>query len=209
VTKVTKTFQLAATLIVSMLWIHAPSAHADLFVEFSDGTTVGNNFSVSAGSTETISIFLTESAPNTELSTDGLIGYGLRANYGATSGTSALVTGYAHNGDFNFDVANNISATDLEVAASAILVPAVTGTSVLLGQMDVQVSAIGTTVFTFDDRTAGAFSNFATESGADLDPIIFAGGRTFDLTIVGVPEPSSCAILFGLTLFGAMNRRRR
>ena len=203
---------LAIVLIVSTLCFHsAASTQADIVIEFSDGSTTGTTFDIDVGSTKIISIFLTESDTNTELSADGLIGYGLRADYGATSDASSLITDYNHNPDFNFDFARTFDASSLDVAASAIGVPAVTGTSVLLGEMSVQVSATGTTAFSFNDRT-DVLSDFATESGVDLDPIIFTGGRAFGLTIVGVtavPEPSSCAILLGITLGGLLHRRRR
>ena len=78
-----------------------------------------------------------------------------------------------------------------------------------LGDVDISVTAPGTTVFTLSD-----FSNlleFGTSGGEGLDPVIFQGNRTFSFTInagTAIPEPSS-GLLIGFSMLATMVRRRR
>lgn len=85
----------------------ANQTQADLVIEFSDGNTTGNVFTAAVGSVVTIDVFVTETGGNTELSTDGLVGFGLDASYGATSGIAAVVT--ANNVDSSFPLVTDQS----------------------------------------------------------------------------------------------------
>ncbi len=179
---------------------------ADLVIEFSDGSSTGNSFTASVGSVVTIDIFVTETGANTELSTDGLVGFGLEASYGATSGVSALVTSNAVDSGFPFVTDDTFDNSNLKLAASTFGTPP-QGTSIALGQFSVSVSDIGVTEFSFGDYST--FSDFVTANSAtDLDPVIFAGGRTFDFSISAVPEPTT-ALMFGSATIALLLPRRR
>lgn len=186
-------------------------AYADIVVEFSDGNGVGTSFDFVVGSTRTVSVFATESAPDTDLSVDGLVGFGLAGTYSATSGASAVVSATTINSDFDFTNDDSFSATEVNLAAITLANSPVRGGSVLLASFDVQLNAVGTTEFIFDDYTPGAFSDFASSTGTDLDPIVFVGGRQFNLTInaVAVPEPFSGLVIAGVMVCGIARRRRR
>lgn len=81
------------------------------------------------------------------------------------------------------------------------------GASIGLGQFSVSVSDIGVTEFSFGDYST--FSDFVTANSAtDLDPVIFAGGRTFDFSISAVPEPTT-ALMFGSAALAMLAPRRR
>jgi hypothetical protein len=179
---------------------------ADLVIEFSDGSSTGNTFTAAVGSVVTIDIFVTETGANTELSTDGLVGFGLDANYGATSGISAVVTANSVDGAFSNPTDEAFSNSNLKLAAFTLGTPP-QGTTIVLGQMNVSVSDIGVTGFSFGDYST--FSDFVTANSAtDLDPIIFAGGRTFDFSISAVPEPTT-ALMFGSAALAMLAPRRR
>ncbi|MGB2500023.1 MAG: PEP-CTERM sorting domain-containing protein [Mariniblastus sp.] len=179
---------------------------ADLVIEFSDGSSTGNSFTASLGSVVTIDVFVTETGANTELSTDGIIGFGLEASYGATSGVSALVTSNTVDSAFPFVTDDAFDNSNLKLAASTFGTPP-KGTSIALGQFSVAVSDIGVTEFSFGDYST--FSDFVTANSAtDLDPVIFAGGRTFDFSISAVPEPTT-ALMFGSATLALLVPRRR
>ncbi|MDE0938118.1 MAG: PEP-CTERM sorting domain-containing protein, partial [Mariniblastus sp.] len=151
-------------------------------------------------------IFVTETGANTELSTDGLLGFGLDASYGATSGVSAVVTANSVDSSFPFVNDDAFDNANLKLAGVTFGTPP-QGTSIGLGQFSVSVSDIGVTGFSFGDYST--FSDFVTaNSGTDLDPIIFAGGRTFDFSISAVPEPTT-ALMFGSAALGMLVPRRR
>lgn len=181
---------------------------ADLVIEFSDGNTTGNSFTAAVGSVVTIDIFVTETGANTELSTDGLVGFGLDASYGATSGVSAVVTANSVDSSFPFVNDDAFDNANLKLAGVTFGTPP-QGTSIGLGQFSVSVSDIGVTEFSFGDYDPNpTIDDFVTPSGSKLDPIIFAGGRTFDFSISAVPEPTT-ALMFGSAALGMLVPRRR
>jgi hypothetical protein len=150
-----------------------------------------------------------ETGDNNELSNDGLVGFGLTADYAALSGTQGEVT--ANMVDPAFDTPTdesfttselNLAGIDIDFASDGFPV----GSTIALGQFDFNVTAPGVTEFVFDDYSA--LSDFATPSAVDLDPIIFAGGRTFSMTISAVPEPGSIVFL-GVVGLGVLAGRRR
>ena len=171
-------------------------AKADILIEFSDGTNIGNSFEIGLG-ISTFEVWVTETSPNTDLSVDGLIGFGLHADYVTTTGTDMVITSATVNPDFDLIFNEDFTANTLEISGSTLLNPEITGTSILLAEFDVTVTGDGTAEFVFDDLTPGSFSDFVTSTGTDLDPILFAGGRTFALTLnaTSIPEPA-----MGITL---------
>ncbi len=203
-----KQFLLSLLACVACGWASVP-AQADLLIVFSDGSTTATNFNVAVNSTNTFTISIMETGSNNELSSDGLVGFGLTANYSALSGTKGEVTANAVDSAFDFPTDEDFTSTQLDLAGidldSANDGPPV-GTTIALGQFDFNVTAAGVTQFVFDDYSV--LSDFATPSGVDLDPIIFANGRTFSMTISAVPEPGSL-VSFGMVSLGVLARRRR
>ncbi|MGB1929487.1 MAG: PEP-CTERM sorting domain-containing protein [Mariniblastus sp.] len=179
---------------------------ADLVIEFSDGSSTGNSFTASVGSVVTIDIFVTETNANTELSTDGLVGFGLSASYGATSGIAGVVTANSVDSAFVIPTDEAFDNSSLKLAAGTINPPK--GTSIALGQFSVSVSDIGVTEFSFGDYDPSTSDFVTANSATDLDPVIFAGGRTFDFSISAVPEPTT-ALMFGSATLALLVPRRR
>ena len=183
------------------------AALSDIIIEFSDGTTTGTNFHVTAGDTITFFVFVSETGANTELSTDGLVGFGLHADYSASSGTSALVTANSVDPGFDSTFDDSFNATQLNLAGNIITNPAPQASTIPLGQFNVTTSAAGVTNFVFADYDLGQ-SDFVTPSSVDLDPTIFSGGRTFGLTLIAaVPEPGA-SILLLIGIHSLIRRRR-
>ncbi|MDG2181349.1 MAG: PEP-CTERM sorting domain-containing protein [Mariniblastus sp.] len=188
--------------------LSSSQTQADLIIEFSDGSATGNVFTASVGSVVTIDVFVTETGGNTELSSDGLIGFGLDASYGATSGVSAVVTANSVDSSFPFVNDDAFDNANLKLAGVTFGTPP-QGTSIGLGQFSVSVSDIGVTEFSFGDYNPNPTTDdFVTPSGSKLDPILFAGGRTFDFSISAVPEPTT-ALMFGSAALGMLAPRRR
>lgn len=188
--------------------LSSSQTQADLIIEFSDGSATGNVFTASVGSVVTIDVFVTETGGNTELSSDGLIGFGLDASYGATSGVSAVVTANSVDSSFPFVNDDAFDNANLKLAGVTFGTPP-QGTSIGLGQFSVSVSDIGVTEFSFGDYNPNPTTDdFVTPSGSKLDPILFAGGRTFDFSISAVPEPTT-ALMFGSAAVGMLAPRRR
>lgn len=181
------------------------SSFAQIDLEFSDGVSTNTTFNVPVGSSATISVTATEGPATTTLSTVGLSsqGFGL-----STSGTSADTTSFQPSSAFSFTFTNTVGAgsNSEEVSAQSFSPP--TGTSVLLGDLNIDVTGAGPTTFTFEDRGVG--SDFSNTDG-DLDAVIFEGGRTISFTINGIsaiPEPSG-GVLIGLSILASIMRRKR
>ena len=188
--------------------LSSSQTQADLIIEFSDGSATGNVFTAAVGSVVTIDVFVTETGGNTELSSDGLVGFGLDASYSATSGVSAVVTANSVDSSFPFVNDDAFDNANLKLAGVTFGTPP-QGTSIGLGQFSVSVSDIGVTEFSFGDYNPNPTTDdFVTPSGSKLDPILFAGGRTFDFSISAVPEPTT-ALMFGSAALGMLAPRRR
>ncbi len=191
-----------------IFFLSSSQTQADLIIEFSDGSATGNVFTAAVGSVVTIDVFVTETGGNTELSSDGLIGFGLDASYGATSGVSAVVTANSVDSSFPFVNDDAFDNANLKLAGVTFGTPP-QGTSIGLGQFSVSVSDIGVTEFSFGDYNPNPTTDdFVTPSGSKLDPILFAGGRTFDFSLSAVPEPTT-ALMFGSAALGMLAPRRR
>lgn len=184
-------------------------AQADIVVLFSDGSTTATNFDVAVNSTNTFFVSVMETDSNDELSSDGLVGFGLRADYAAITGNKAEVV--ANSVDSAFDTPTdesftstviNLAGVDIDFASDGFPM----GTSILLGQFDVNVSAAGVTEFVFGDYSD--LSDFATPSAVDLDPVIFVDSRTFSMTVSAVPEPTAFVAMGLMGVCGLIQRRR-
>ena len=178
-------------------------------IVFSDGTTTGTTFNVDVGTTQTISVIAAETETGTALSTVGIAGFGFLLDASATSGAASEITAFTANPALTgtFGTVDEVEPDSLE--QRRLIFSNEAGTSVPLGDVDISVTAPGTTVFTLSD-----FSNlleFGTSGGEGLDPVIFQGNRTFSFTInagTAIPEPSS-GLLIGFSMLATMIRRKR
>ena len=208
----TRRVSLLAFAMLSM--VCAGNAKADLVLEFSidGGSTFGDSFVVENDSTSTLSVFLSETAPDTVLSDDGLLGFGLRGSL--ASGSGSITSG---NIDPVFDFTNTEEFTATSLAWEGLVfnntVPQ--GSRILLGQFDYQLAGDETSVFEFVDFTPGSGSanaNWLTGGGAELDEAIFGAGSpgVFQLTLStsAIPEPASATMLAAASLVLIIRRRR-
>ena len=188
------------------------TSYGQLVLEFSDGTSTGPTFNVPVGSSQTISVVVTETAGDTTLSTDGLNSFGFAIN---STGTSADTTIFTENSDFSLVPINTVSlgaSSELFVGSRPAAFPAlppVFGSSVSLGSLDIDVAAAGPTTFTLSAPAVDGFSNL----DEILDPLVFGGGgeRGFSFVINGIssiPEPSG-GLLIAFSTLATMMRRKR
>lgn len=195
---------------LTSLVLFAANVSADIVVTFSDGSTSGTEFNATTGETVTMFVSVEETLPNSEMTDNFLIGFGLKADYSAVSGTAATIT--SNSVDAAFDTTTDASFTSSQLNLAGIDIDFASngfpqGPTILLGKFDLLLSAPGTTQFDFGDYDS-VLDDFVTSDAQELDSIIFANGRSFDFSITAVPEPSaiSLLILFGIS---ALARRRK
>ncbi|MDA7884927.1 PEP-CTERM sorting domain-containing protein [bacterium] len=196
--------------LLTSLILFAANASADIVVTFSDGSTSGTEFFATTGETVTMFVSVEETFPNSEMTDNFLIGFGLRADYAAVSGAAATIIN--NSVDAAFDTTTDASFTGSQLNLAGIDIDFASngfpqGPTILLGEFDLLLSSPGTTHFNFGDYDS-ALDDFVTSSSEKLDGIIFSNGRTFDFSITAVPEPSAISLL---TTFGmvALARRRK
>ncbi len=195
---------------LTSLVLFAANVSADIVVTFSDGSTSGTEFYATTGETVTMFVSVEETLPNSEMTDNFLIGFGLKADYSAVSGTAATIT--SNSVDAAFDTTTDASFTSSQLNLAGIDIDFASngfpqGPTILLGKFDLLLSAPGTTQFDFGDYDS-VLDDFVTSDAQELDIIIFANGRSFDFSITAVPEPSAISLL---SLFGisALARRRK
>ncbi len=195
---------------LTSLVLFAANVSADIVVTFSDGSTSGTEFNATTGETVTMFVSVEETLPNSEMTDNFLIGFGLKADYSAVSGTAATIT--SNSVDAAFDTTTDASFTSSQLNLAGIDIDFASngfpqGPTILLGKFDLLLSAPGTTQFDFGDYDS-VLDDFVTSDAQELDSIIFANGRSFDFSITAVPEPSAISLL---SLFGisALARRRK
>ena len=193
----------------------ASNAYADYTVEFSidGGSTFGNSFIVDNGASATVSVFLTESAPDSTVTNDGLLGFGLS---GVLSSGPGEVTFADLDPIWDFPSTEEFTATSLDWEGLVFSNSAPLGPRVLLGQFGYNVTGEGTSSLTFSDIQPGSGSanaNWLSGGGAELDEAIFGSESTgsFQLTFSteGIPEPASATILAATSLGFFVRRRRK
>lgn len=200
-------------IVLTLLLIPFNAASADIFALFSDdgGTTFSNTFTTAPGSTVSVGVFVEESAPNTELSSDGLIGFGFDLTHTTGNGsiTSATPNPFFDVENHNVTTANGFEWEYFENAGTGL-----SGSRLFLGTFDFDASGSGTTTFTMGDRLVGSgFTNasWLTPGLAALDEEIFGSGAAdefqFDIIASAVPEPG--AMIVFAPLMGLFLGRRR
>ena len=191
------------------------SVKADNLLEFSidGGNTFGDSFVIDADSSVEVDIFLSETAPDTALANDGLVGFGLRGLLGSTDAGSIS----AGNLDsvYDFPATEEFTADSVTLEGLVLNNPVPTGSRIALGSFLFDSSGEGTSILTFGDIQPGAGSanaNWLTGAGVELDEAVFGAGSagTFRLTLStsAIPEPSSLMVL-GLVSAVTVLRRKR
>ncbi len=177
------------------------SAFADLIIDFSvdGGATFISSFETNVGATSTFEVFIREVGVENRLSTIGLVETGTRATFNTGRGQVLSISipqdRLAPRSNFS-----NASGSGFVLMESAFDQPG-RGSSVKLGEFVFLASQQGATEFRFGDANRLlTFSNFTlatVPAGFDLDPELFGGdrGRTYNLTITAVPEPSLVSLL--------------
>ncbi len=197
--------------VAAILLLPLGVACADIFPVFSDdgGSSFSDTFSTTPGGTVTVGVYVEESAPNTELSAQGLIGFGFDITHTTGLGSISSAT---PNAVFDIENHNVTNADGFEWEYFENTGTGISGNRLFLGAFDFDATANGTTTFTLGDRLPG--TGFANESWLTpgltaLDEDIFGAGATgeFEFFIVAVPEPG--AFLLAFPMLGAMLIRRR
>jgi hypothetical protein len=191
------------------------SSHADNLIQFSidGGSTFGDSFVIDTGSSVDAGVFLSETSPDTALSDDGLLGFGLTGTL--ASADAGVIAAASPDSVFDLLTTDEFTSTTINWESAAFSNAAPTGSSIALGSFGFDSIADGTSTLTFGDIQPGAGSanaNWLTGAGAELDQNIFGSGSTgtFQVSIStsAVPEPSS-VVLLGLASSLVFVRRRR
>ncbi len=191
------------------------TAQAETVLQFSNdsGTTFANAFTVDTGETATVQIFLTETAADTQLVNDGLIGFGLDLVHSEGLGNISSADPNSFFDLENHDVrsANGFQWEYFESNSTGLR-----ASTVLIGTLDFATTGEGTTTFTVSDRLVGSgFTNasWLTSTVSALDEEIFGSGASetfgFSISTTAVPEPSSIILLCATSIgFLAIRRRK-
>ncbi len=188
---------------------------AELVIGFSvnNGGSFSNSFDVVTGQSLTVGLYLQQTNPDTVLTDEGIVAWGL----GLTSAPTNLgtISNRMVNPLFDFENHNVTTASGFEWEYGETANTGIKGTSVLLGSLQFDTTADGTTLFTVGDRLVGTGAvnaSWLTPSFSFLDEQIFGAGATndfrFSINASAVPEPSSFA-MFSCIAGLAICRRRR
>lgn len=152
--------------LLTSLLLLVTNVSADIVVTFSDGSTSGTEFFANTGETVTMFVTVEETLPNTEMTDNFLIGFGLKADYAAVSGSVATIT--SNSVDAAFDTTTDASFTGSQLNLAGIDIDFASnglpqGPTILLGKFDLLLSSPGTTQFEFGDYDS-ALDDFVTSS---------------------------------------------
>jgi hypothetical protein len=188
---------------------------ADVVLGFSAdrGLTFSDSADIRTDSNTTIDIYVLENGSNDELSTLGLIGFGL--DVAATPGTYCELRNFRVNPQFDLENVNTGTSTGFQWEYFQVSNEGVKGTSVLLGSFDVFASGSGTTEIVFSDLVPGngfTESSWFLPNAGSLDQEIFGPDAvdTYSFTVnsIAVPEPGS-STLFAIGSAIVLLRRNR
>ena len=188
---------------------------ADLLIAFSadGGSTFDTEFDVATGDQIGIWIYAIETSPDTVLSAEGLVSFGMDVN--SNGNDFGMILSNQINPEFDFASHDVDTATgfEWEFADSSNL--GVSGNSILLGCFEYQTTADGETVFGVSDRASGTGienASWLTPALNILDEEFFGPGAAeefqFQIVASSVPEPSGIAVLFMATGIAVIARRR-
>lgn len=185
-------------LVVTIVGLMPRKSQADLILDFSpDGSAT--SFSVLAGGTVEVPVYLRQlsvSPPTPDITTDGLIDFGLSVTL---SGGSIAFTAATTDSAFDF---GNLSTVNSPTSASLVgsvqfTTPGITGSAIKLGSLTIVGNTAGSTstLTLFDTNPGMSVQDFLTENlSGNFDSDVFAPAATTTLSVV--PEPSG--LLAGL-----------
>lgn len=190
-------------------------ASADVFLSFSEdgGATFAENFETRVDESLTIGIYLRESAPDTVLSNEGLVSFGVRVN--ALPGQVGTIFGATPDSRFDLENHNVTTSTgfDWEYADTDPITDL--GSIVRLGSFEYEANSLGTTTFSVEDRLIGSGignASWLTPSLGVLDEQIFGSNAEdsfqFSISTTAIPEPSTL-LPCGLATLFLLRRTRR
>jgi hypothetical protein len=205
---------LFALSLVSLLWAGS-RANADYQFVFTDSTgTAGSNFSVAAGSTVDIRVYLAQTGSDTGLSATGLNAAGAKLTFDQTvanvASTSAITPSGAWDNSFKSVGTGSASLNVTQDSGTGALKAPTTGTDanrVLIGTFTFTGVSAGNTLAVTADPHPGSDDNVLAD-GTVLDSLIVNSSAVIT---VAVPEPGTL-LLTGLLACGfagaAWSRRR-
>jgi hypothetical protein len=183
----------------------AGSARADLAFQFADSSgTAATAFTVNAGSTVDVRVYLVQSGSTTNLSNPGLVDGGVALQFSSSApftitSSSAITPSSAFGGPNNTNVSTSSGTTTatLQVHDDSGVVAPTSGADanrILLGTFTFKGLSAGSavTVSAFPDPNS---ANNVDANHTNLDSMINQSSAA--ITVVAVPEPSA-VILCGL-----------
>jgi len=202
----------AACFLVLLVYGQRTSDAQTLGFSIDGGNTFSNSFDVVTGSSTDIEVYLSDLAPSTILSSEGLFGLGLQGDLDSTAAGS--IGSATLNPTYDFVTTDNFNALAIEWEAAVLVNNIPTASSILLGTFQFDSTANGVSALTFGDIRPGATSaeaSWVTGLGNELDESIFGTGatNTFVLSLNSIPEPGTASLfVVGSMLLSAFGRRR-
>lgn len=193
-------------------------ARAGLVLEFSvdGGATFGNSFRVAENSSTTVGVVIAEFAPDTILSDQGLLGFGLAGS--VLQPDSGFISNASIDPVFDFKTTDQFTGESISWEAAVFLNSVPTGSRIQLGSFQFDATGLGDTTIEFGDIQPGTGSanvNWLSGGFDELDEVIFGPGGNdtprLSFSVVAVPEPSSFALIAvgALASIGWGLRRKR
>ncbi|MEO1616235.1 MAG: PEP-CTERM sorting domain-containing protein [Planctomycetota bacterium] len=213
----TKTHFLAPTIFLLFAG-HCSPTFAGLTLNFSgdNGASFSDSFDAQVGDALTIGVYIQQTAPDTILTDDGMVGWG----FDLTRDNVALgsVSNAAANSVYDFENHNVTTSTgfEWEYGTTSTDPADFRDSQFHLGSFQFNPMGGGSTLFTVQDRKIGtgfANSSWLTPSASDFDEQLFGSGATgsfqFSVNVTAVPEPSSLVVISGVAGLCILRRRLR
>lgn len=214
---INKPYWLAPAILFLLAGFSKPAC-ADLILSFSadNGVSFSDSFTVAVDDSLTIGIYLQQTAPDTILTDEGMVGWG----FDLTRDNVALgsISNAAANSVYDFENHNVTTAAgfEWEYGTTSTDPADFQGSLFHLGSFQFDPTGEGSTLFTVEDRRVGTgFGNasWLTPLANNFDEQLFgsgaAGSFQFSINATAVPEPSSLVLMSGVAAFGVLRRRRR
>jgi hypothetical protein len=200
--------------VASWLIIAAISSNAlgGFVLQFSLDNTV-QSINVNAGDTFAVDVYIAETGLETRLSSDGLLGYGLRSEF-----NTSLLTAVDAESDNAFPLvgspeSDNSIAGQIDIFGASFAPP--TGNVIRLARFNFIANTAGTTTIAFGDLDP-SFSDFTLNDSpnfTDIDSDLFGSNFTnqtnFVVNIQAIPEPNSVLLCTVIASVAPLMRRLR
>ncbi|MEL6109659.1 MAG: PEP-CTERM sorting domain-containing protein [Planctomycetota bacterium] len=211
--------QFSLPLLTAALLAHllVGSASAELSISFSEdgGATFADSFEARLDESMTIGIYLRESAPDTVLSSQGLLSFGVQVN--ALPGQVGTIIAATPDSRFDLENHNFTSSNGFEWEYADTDPITDLNSTLRLGSFDYQANSLGTSRFSVRDRLIGSGignASWLTPSLSVLDEQIFGSNAEssfqFSISTTAIPEPSSSfSCCLAATILLTRRRRKR